>query len=434
MTDQIARLPDVPLEERRRRIEAEAGKTPEVLYDERERRVRDAIMNRTPDRVPLFILPEPVKYAGLGHAAEFYDPRSWKKAVQAETLYLQPDMALGGFGSSGRAWELLGVLNRLWPGGPLPPTYEYQFVEGEYMKEDEYDHFLSNPGDFIVRRLLPRVYSSLEPLADLPPLANMFFGFEHLTPMFTSPAFVRLAEVLRQAGAEVQRYRDENGDVYEEMALLGFPAFSTFGGAGGAPFDTLSSFLRGMEGSMIDMFRRPEKLLRACDLILEMRIASAVPADPSKRGNPKRVGLPLWRGDLCFMSDRQFERFYWPGLKKALQASVDLGFVPLPFFEAPYGERLARLRELPADSIIAFVDSRDVRLARKALRGHTCLITTAPGSVKYWTLQQTEEFYKTVIDDCADGGGLMLNVTFPDSATPEQKKAMLDSLKAYGRY
>jgi hypothetical protein len=54
--------------------------------------------------------------------------------------------------------------------------------------------------------------------------------------------------------------------------------------------------------------------------------------------------------------------------------------------------------------------------------------------VKYWTLQQTEEFYKTVIDDCADGGGLMLNVTFPDAATPEQKKAILDSLKAYGRY
>ena len=61
------------------------------------------------------------------------------------------------------------------------------------------------------------------------------------------------------------------------------------GGVGGAPFDTLSSFLRGMEGSMIDMFRRPEKLLQACDLILDMKIKNAKPADPNRKGNPKRL-------------------------------------------------------------------------------------------------------------------------------------------------
>ena len=90
--------------------------------------------------------------------------------------------------------------------------------------------------------------------------------------------------------------------------------------------------------------------------------------------------------------------------------------------------------ELPENSMIAFVDSADVRSAKKALRGHTCLITTAPGSVKYWTLRQAEDFYKQIIDDCADGGGLMLNVVFPDAASPEEKKALLDSLKDYGAY
>jgi hypothetical protein len=114
----------------------------------------------------------------------------------------------------------------------------------------------------------------------------------------------------------------------EDLALLGFPPFSQFGGAGGAPFDTVSSFFRGMKGSMVDMYRRPEKLLQLCDLLVEQRIKAALPADPEQSGNPKRVGLPLWRGDKCFMSDQQFKKFYWPGLKKALLASIELGLSP----------------------------------------------------------------------------------------------------------
>jgi hypothetical protein len=35
------------------------------------------------------------------------------------------------------------------------------------------------------------------------------------------------------------------------------------------------------------------------------------------------------------------------GLKRALQATIDLGYVPVPFFEAEFGDRLARLLELP---------------------------------------------------------------------------------------
>ena len=69
-----------------------------------------------------------------------------------------------------KAFELLDVKNRLWPGGPLPPDYEYQFVEGKFMKDDEYDLFLSDPSDFIVRYYLPRMHGALMPLSKLPSL------------------------------------------------------------------------------------------------------------------------------------------------------------------------------------------------------------------------------------------------------------------------
>ena len=63
-------------------------------------------------------------------------------------------MASANFSTSGETLATLDVKNKLWPGGPLGDDYEYQFVEGEFMKEDEYDIFLRDPSDFMIS-LLP---------------------------------------------------------------------------------------------------------------------------------------------------------------------------------------------------------------------------------------------------------------------------------------
>jgi len=232
------------------------------------------------------------------------------------------------------------------------------------------------------------------------------------------------------------KFRKTIGDSYEELADLGFPAFAHVGtgGVGGAPFDTVSSFLRGMKGSMLDMYQRPEKLLRACDMILEKRIAQATPADPKKRGNPKRTGMPLWRGDKSFMSEKMLDKFYWPGLKKALQATIDLGYVPVPFFEAEFGNRLERLLELPKGKVIASIEYVDAIKAKEILKDHTCLFVRIPLSSKLWSLREVEKFTKELIDKCRKGGGLIVEVRLPDRGTKEEYKKMLDSLKEYGRY
>jgi hypothetical protein len=425
---------DDKLKAARDEIEKRTGKTPEQLYEEREKRVRDAIELKEPDRVPLWIIPDPSRRSGLPRSAAYYEPVAWKEAIRKETLDFEPDLCLAGFGSSGLSWEALDVKNRLWPGGPLPPDYEYQFVEGEYMKEEEYDLFLSDPADFVVRYYLPRIYGALRPLSKLPPLSLMFGNFEFITTLFASPEFEQLARALSKAGKDLEKYRQVTGDAQEELALLGFPAFSHRGGVGGAPFDTLSSFFRGMKGSMIDMYRRPEKLIQACEMILEKRIATAVPADPNKRGNPKRIGMPLWRGDKSFMSDEQFQRFYWPGLKKAMLTTIELGYVPMPFFEAHFGDRLEHLLELPKGKVVAFIEHMDVIQAKEILGGHTCIIGKAPSSLKYASPQDVGDYYKNLIKVCGKGGGFILNVDLPNKATTEELKLLLDSIKEYGKY
>jgi hypothetical protein len=420
----------------KKQIEERTGKTVKQLYAERSKRINDVIELRVPDRIPFSFFVDAHMYSGMSNSAAYYDPITFKRTMRKITVDLEPDLAELGFPGCGPAMTELDVQNAVWPGGPKPPDYEYQFIEGEYMKEDEYDMFLNDPSGFMIRRYLPRVYGALAPLAKLPPLDSMFTGFDGLTPLFASREFKQMAKHLGRAGKHVKEFRKCIGDTYEELAQLGFPPFAQFvpGGVGGAPFDTLTSFLRGMKGSMLDMYRRPEKLLKACEVILKRRIACAFPADPKQRDYPPRAGMPLWRGDPVFMSDAQFNKFYWPGLKKSLQTHIDLGYVPVPFFEAPFGDRLQCLLELPKGKVYASIEAADAVRLKEILGGHTSLLVRVPNSCKLWTLNQLESFIKDLIDKCGKDGGLGIITRMPDKARIEDIQAMVKSIKEYSRY
>ena len=416
-------------------MEKKTGKTTKQMYAEREKRSTDAIELRVPDRIPLVSHPETTLFTGIKKSAAYYDPFTFKRAMRDITLKLEPDMCNMGLPTSGEAMTILGVTNRLWPGGPLPEDYDYQFIESEFLKEDEYDMILKDPADFMIRRMLPRMYKTLKPLYDLPPLGSLFQGFEGLIPRFSSDEFIKLGQALVKAGQEMKQFRESIGDSYGEMAELGYPSFAHVGGGGvgGAPFDVVSSFLRGMKGSMTDMFRHPDKLIQLCNMVMDRRIAEAAPADKTKPGL-KRVGMPLWRGDKSFMSQKAYDKFYWPGLKRALQADIDLGFVPVPFYEAEFGERLQSLLELPKGKILASIEYVDAVKAKDILKGHTCLFVRIPLSSKLWSVQEVEDCTKDLIDKVGKGGGVIIDVRLPDKGTPDQCAKLMQTIKEYGKY
>lgn len=418
----------------KKEIEDRTGKTAAQLYEEREKRVRDAINLKVPDRVPLTANPDAQAYTGILNSSGYYNPVDFKRSRRMIAVDFEPDMADAGIPMSGEALTALDAKNRLWPGGPLPNDYDFQAVEGEWMKGEEYDIFLKDPADFVIRYAWPRLYGSLAPLSKLPPIGDLFSGFEGLTGMLASPEFVKMAKLIAKAGRESAKFRKVLGDTVEDLVEIGFPPLWILGGIGGAPFDVVSSGLRGMQGAMIDMFRRPDKLLEVCDMILQRRIARAMPADPAKRGNPKRAGMPLWRGDKSFMSEKQFEKFYWPGLKKALQATIDLGYIACPFFEAEYGNRLERLLELPKGKVMASIEAVDAVRAKEILKGHSCLYVRVPLAAKVWSFNDVESFTKNLIDKCGKDGGLIIHMRLPVNGTKEQYKGLMNRLREYGRY
>lgn len=146
-------------------------KAPEELYREREKRVSDAIQLKVPDRVPIvpFVGFFPAYYAGITPQEAMYDYdkayMAWKKIA----LDFQWDMIMPpSYPCTGPVFDALDYKQLKWPGHGVAPKYTYQFIEGEYMKAEEYDAFLEDPSDFMIRIYFPRICGVLEPLKRLP--------------------------------------------------------------------------------------------------------------------------------------------------------------------------------------------------------------------------------------------------------------------------
>jgi hypothetical protein len=420
----------------RQEVEKKHGKTPEELFEEREKRVRDAIELREPDRVPVDVRMTyfPAKHLGIPTSTAYYDAAAWRRAMIRTVLDFEPDLYSSASGNSpGRAMEILGPTQMKWPGGPLPPNVSHQAIDVECMKAEEYDLFLDDPTDFTIRYILPRAYTSLAPLTKLPQLSDRIMGFSALTALFTLPEFRQMAQALLKAGEEQVKWFEASGNLEDDLAALGFPPHGYMGGAGGAPFDMISDFYRGMRGAMLDMYRCPDKLIAACNKLLEWRIKNATPADPKKRGNPKRVFIALHRGAEGFMSRKQFEKFYWPGLKKAMMTSIELGYVPMPFCEGAYGDRLEYFLELPKGKVVAHFDLTDMFRAKEILKDHVCIMGNVPSSLlQVGSPQDVDEYCKKLIKVCGKGGGFILtNGSSIDEAKSENIRAMVESVKKY---
>jgi hypothetical protein len=407
------------------------SKTPEQLYEERVKRVEDAIRLKIPDRVPVIFSVGyfPAKYTGITCADAFYNPGKWKEAAKKTVIDFEPDTCLATGPDSGGALEALDFKQMVWPGHGTSLHHTHQFVEGEYMKADEYEAFLEDPTGFIIRNYLPRTCGNLESFQRLPHLSILLFS---PTALLGMPGFEKAIESLSKARQEVLKRNAEIGSLGEELKQLGFPTFSQ--AATFTPFDVVSDRLRGMRGSMLDMFRQPDRLIKACEKLLPILLGMAV-ATAKVSGNP-RVFIPLHRGAEGFMSLKQFETFYWPTLKRLLLGLIDAGLTPCPFFEGDYTSRLNYLLELPRGRVLGYFDTSDIVRVKEILGNHLCIMGNVPCSLlQTGSPQNVKDYCKKLIDVVGKGGGfIMAPRSAIDEVKPENLKAMIDFTKEYGVY
>lgn len=406
-------------------------------YRARLTRIIRAIQVQEPDRVPC-ILPAgqfPAPYAGITVRTAMYDYEEMKRAWRKFLYDFDGDTCVipGVSVTSGRANEITKTRISVWPGHGLPEDAGMaQFVEGEYMKADEYDALLKDPADFFMRVYLPRTMEAFEPFRKLPP-----FKFAFGMPMIflgscMQPDVQEAFESVIETGKELAKFRRAVAEVAKEAQAAGYPPFQ--GGFAHAPFDLIGDTLRGTHGIMMDMFRQPVKLQEAMEAVTPWIVEQAV-SGANASGAPI-IFMPLHKGDDSFMSEKQFETFYWPGLKKVILDLVAEGCVPLLFAEGSYNKRLEVVRDLPERSVIWWFDRTNMARAKKILGDTNCIAGNVPTSlICTGTPEEIKEHCRNLIEVCGKNGGYILTGGAQvHNTTAENLQALIEAVRLYGVY
>ncbi|MGD9209471.1 MAG: uroporphyrinogen decarboxylase family protein [Desulfobacteraceae bacterium] len=409
-----------------------------AAYQYRAGLMKDAVqLKKTPDRVPIVPLVTfaPTSLEGISGKEAMNNPEALGKAFLTFMEKYGPDAGgLPPMVMYAPGLEVLDYKLYKWPGHGVKDDLYYQFNEKEYMKADEYDHFITDLSDYWYRIWLPRICGALEGLANIPPV---YYTME--LPMsapwlisFGDPAVQKALNALMEAGNIYTKWIQTLGPAMGEQIAKGYPNYA--GGFCKAPFDVLSDSFRGTTGLMMDLYRQPDKVVKAQEklipLMIDMGAGGAI-----ANGNPF-VFIPLHKGADGFMSNDQFEKFYWPGLKTVMLGLIERGCVPVPFVEGGYNQRLEYLAQMPEGKTMFIFDRTDMVQARKVLGGKSCIGGGFPISlILAGTPEEVETETKKLLDAVKGDGGYVLSIGCAlDDAKADTVEAFVKAGKKYGKY
>jgi hypothetical protein len=416
--------------------------TPEAAqgYQQRTQMIMDVVNLKKPTRIP--VIPWwgvfPAHYAGITVQEAMYDYEKLSAAWRKFNADFLPDaLVSAALVGPGKVFDLLQVKNYNWPGHGTPADTSYQCVEGEYMAAGDYDAYMNDPSGYFMRTYLPRVLGALDAWSMLGPWTDVielpFVGLA-LIPAGLPPVQAAFKTFL-EAGQAILEWISAVGPI-EGASIAGLGLPSTIGGFTKAPFDILGDTMRGTRGIMLDMFRQPAKLLAALERIVPIAIDQGV--RNANAGNNPFVFIPLHKGADGFMSNKDFQKFYWPSLKAVLLGLIEAGTVPYLFVEGGYNQRLDIITDpdIPAGHSVWMFDHTDMKEVKKRFTGWAAFGGNVPGSLlKTGNPQEVADYVKKLIDDVAgDGGYILANGAVLDDSTPENVHAMIDTAKAYGVY
>jgi hypothetical protein len=392
---------------------------------------------KKPDRVPISPIYGGffIGYYGYTEREVMYDAEKAADVALRAALEFTTDGKMGAGGATGTPYDLLDYKLFHWPGHGQGDTVSWQFLEAEYMREDEYDDLIQDPSDYWIRVRMPRMFGTLEPFAKLSPAV---FVIEQIHVMgyvarYGLPEVQAALEQLMRAGREVLAWHEKLAPVDRKLDEMGLPSFA--GSMCYAPFDFIGDTLRGTRGIITDMYRRPAKLLEALERFtpIMIKMGSTAPM-----GACPVVGIPLHKGADGFMSDRQFREFYWPTLLKVIRGLNNEGLVPRLFAEGGYNTRLEAIREgLPQGKAIWHFDCTDMSRAKEILGDVACLMGNVPaGLIHTGTPADVAAYCRQLIQTAGKGGAYIMapGAGVGRGANPGNVRAMIDSTLKYGVY
>ena len=424
---------------------------------EKYERISTSVNHKEPDRVPVCVYADCFYAANqtkLTYKETLYKGRktanTWVKVFKRYDFDLHPPYLIT---INGKLNDMAENQHIKWPGAKDPKhrldeNSPFQYIETEWMSADDYKYFNTDITGYLLRNVVPKQNLGLAGFAQLP-LANMLslMGSQILA-MFLSMdkdvkkmkkrfSFLKLIMAMMGTIMGMKSYGKKMKKIGN---IVGYSP-----GIGLAPFDIISDSIRGMRGTMLDMRRHPEELKTACEILCDHSIRSlgsmdAAFGEPDEYSVPMSF-IPLHRGADGFMSNTQFEEFYWPTLTRLMKAMIEKGYRPMPFFEGYYDQRLSYLTDFAKKhpgKLVYWFHNVDMQKVKEMMGDYATIQGNVPASLLIGgTPQQVEDYVKQLCEDCMEGGGFLVNggcAGIPNESRHENVVAMVRATQKYGVY
>ncbi|NLZ38751.1 MAG: hypothetical protein GX893_04000 [Firmicutes bacterium] len=378
----------------------------QTLQEERNQLFLDVHSGKRPARVPISIgitVEAALEKVGYNLLRDLYSPERIYEAAEEMARLFDSDTL---------------------PTNPFSQAAVYRYVDQKFMQPgadgfyqhpdiaplefDEYPEFIKDPFEFIVRKIQPRVFGILQ---EDPLLGNIKIK---IARDVVASKFAGMGPRL------VEKYQRAN--VIGMCGLLW------------APFDFIADYIRSFSTILIDIKRKPQWVLEACEAVLEYEIRQI-------KNTPKRGAIPCISYPLHmppFMRPKEVEKFWWPTFKKLIIATQEEGFMPSIFCEQNWDPHLDLLNDLPGTVKLAFEDSDQKLIAEKVTTRHVFSHGFPAIVLKTGTKEECIEEAKRTLDNLAVGGNYIFSaskaaIRGSDFKT-ENLQAVIEFVKEYGKY
>lgn len=293
-------------------------------------------------------------------------------------------------------FQLSAPMKLKLPGVELGSDDLWQFDEKELMRPEDYDT--------VIKKGFKTFLDSFRPKVGISP--------------DSVPAIVK--EITSNTRENIAKWREKGIEVIGAGTLR-------------LPFDFFT-YARAMEPFILDLRRRPEKVIEATDAALPEIISTSIAFIKEVGG----IGafIPGSRASNTFLSPGDYQKFCHPWLIKAAEALVAADIVPLLHFDSNWTQDLEFFKELPKAKCILELDGQtDIFKAKKVLGGHMCIMGDVdPALLIFGSKQDVIDYCKKLIDEVGQGGGLILNAgcCVPPEAKPENMLAITETARTHG--
>lgn len=358
------------------------------LYNEHLGRLEKVIALKKADRTPINLNADSfcVRAAG-GKLADLVTNMEYgnELLLQGMKSFGDIDCTLG-YGCFPQTKGAFFLSNIKLPGRELPEDALWQIDEVGFMTEDDYDTIIDKGWNkFYIDFCKNRLGDPLKIMED----------------------------IIKIQPKIVQSYKDAG-----IVAIIGNAMI-------GAPYETLFAG-RSIKNFVKDLIRIPDKVIAVMDVMAEESyedLRKAIRAD-----KPLAVfsGGSRMAGD--FISEKAFEKFAWPYLKKGVEVAVEEGANVYLHSDLCWNRFLDYLCDLPKGKCIFHPDSTtDIFKAGEVLKGHMCIMgDVSPSLLTLGTPDEVYGYSRKLIDRFASQGFIMAaGCCIPANAKVENVKAMV---------